>query len=87
MFTYNCEDAYVTELSRTGFELVFDTELENNIGTAEELINKTIENTDWRFNKEKSNIIYQKTEEPVYEAQTLSSFNATRAPSGEFIEI
>ena len=87
LFTYSCEDAYVTELSRTGFELVFDTELENNIGTAEELIDKTIENTDWRFNKEKSDIIYQKTEEPVYEAQTLSSFNATRAPSGESVEI
>lgn len=87
LFTYNCEDAYVTELSRTGFELVFDTELENNIGTAEELINKTIENTDWQFNKEKSDIIYQKTEEPVYEAQILSSFNATCALSGESVEV
>jgi hypothetical protein len=36
--TYTCEDAYITELSRTGFELTFATELENNIGTAPELI-------------------------------------------------
>ena len=40
VISYTCVDSYVTELSRTGFELEFATELENNIGTAEELINK-----------------------------------------------
>lgn len=76
-FTYNCEDAYVTELSRTGFELVFDTELQNNIGTAGELVAATLENTDWRFD-ENSDAIYQQLEEPVYEVVTLNNFDATK---------
>ena len=49
VFSYSCEDAYITELSRTGFELTFATELENNIGTAAELVEKVLENTDWTF--------------------------------------
>ena len=76
-FTYNCEDAYVTELSRTGFELVFDTELQNNIGTAGELVTATLENTDWRFD-ENSDAIYQQLEEPVYEVVTLNNFDAIK---------
>ena len=72
LFTYTCEDVYVTELSRTGFELTFATELENNIGTAKELVNQVIENTDWRYDEDNSDKIYQETEEPVYEASMLS---------------
>ena len=71
LFSYICEDAYITELSRTGFDLTFATELENNIGTAQELVEKVIENTDWRFDKDGSQSIYQETEEPVYETITI----------------
>ena len=71
VFSYTCEDVYITELSRTGFDLTFATELENNIGTAKELVEKVIENTDWRFDNEGSQTIYQETEEPVYETTTI----------------
>ena len=79
-FTYTCEDQYLTELSRSGFSLEFNSELQNNIGTAEELINKTIENTDWQFDSENSDIIYQTLEEAVYETVVLSSFQAKKEP-------
>ena len=77
--TYTCEDCYITELSRTGFELEFATELENNIGTAQELVEKVIEDTDWQFDKT-SDKIYQLTEEPVYEVTALTDFNAKECP-------
>jgi hypothetical protein len=32
-FTYTCKDLFLNELSKTGFELEFDTELGNNMGT------------------------------------------------------
>lgn len=80
LFTYNCEDAFITELSRNGFNLTFATELENNIGTARELVEKTIEDTDWRFDEEGSDFIYQKIEEPVYEVAVSNSFNALQNP-------
>ena len=80
LFTYNCEDAFITELSRNGFNLTFATELENNIGTARELVEKTIEDTDWRFDEEGSDLIYQKIEEPVYEVVVSNNFNALQNP-------
>lgn len=87
LFTYTCEDAYITELSRTGFELVFNTELENNIGTAPELIKKVIENTDWQFDEENSDVIYQETEEPVYEATLFNNTAVYRDPDGRRMQI
>lgn len=80
LFTYNCEDSYITELSRNGFELEFATELENNIGTAQELVTKTLENTDWMFDEEGSDFIYQETEEAVYEVTILNDFTAYLNP-------
>lgn len=87
LFTYTCEDAYITELSRTGFELTFATELENNIGTAQELVERVIENTDWQFDEENSDIIYQETEEPVYEAMLLNNAPVYRDPDGRRMQI
>lgn len=80
LFTYTCEDAFITELSRNGFNLTFATELENNIGTAPELVEKVIEDTDWQFDAEGSDIIYQKIEEPVYEVVVSSNFSALQNP-------
>ena len=79
VFSYTCEDSYITELSRSGFELVFATELENSIGTARELIESTVENTDWQFDEE-SDQIYQLTEEPVYVATLKSDIVGIKCP-------
>ena len=77
--TFTCEDLFVNELSKTGFNLEFDTELENNQGTVFELAEKTLIDTDWNLvqpsdesfpiidGKEFApDIIKQYTEEPVY---------------------
>lgn len=82
VFSYTCEDAFITELSRTGFNLTFATELENNIGTAKELVEQVIKDTDWQFDESGSDIIYQETEEPVYEVTILNNFSATKDPNG-----
>ena len=80
VFNYVCEDSYITELSRTGFELEFATELQNNIGTAQELVEKVIDGTEWQYDEEGSDVIHQETEEAVYESTTLNSFTAQKAP-------
>ena len=86
VFSYTCEDTYITELSKTGFNLVFDTELQNNIGTASELIQSVIDDTDWRIDPN-SQPIYQITEQPVYEVTILHSFEAEKCPNGEQVTI
>lgn len=84
-FSYTCEDQYLTELSRTGFELEFQTELQNNIGTAQDLVEKVIDKTDWQFLE--GDKIYQEIEEPVYEVRIESNFNALKIPNNIFESI
>ena len=36
--TYTCQDLYINELSKNGFNLTFDSELGNNEGTAQERV-------------------------------------------------
>ena len=84
-FTYTCEDMYLTELSRTGFELEFQTELQNNIGTAKDLVEATLKNTDWQYLE--GDTIYQETEEAVYEVLVLSDFIAIKNPDDQEVNI
>lgn len=70
--TYTCKDLFINELSKTGFDLIFDTDLKNNAGTITELANTILKDTDWQLGE--SDIIKQYLEEPVYEVNVVSSF-------------
>lgn len=63
---YTCTDAFVLELSKIGYNLTFDAELNNNQGTAKELVQKTIENTDWQLGEIDAG--KQLIAEPIYQA-------------------
>jgi hypothetical protein len=62
LYTYELEDAFVHELSRNGYEVVFDEQLNNNVGTALELGNKAMAGTGWTV---ESDLIVQKNEEAL----------------------
>ena len=64
--TYTCTDLFINELSKTGFDIELDPELNNNQGTAVELAQKVLEGTDWVVNVGESDNIQQTKEEPVY---------------------
>ena len=68
--TYTCSDLFVNELSKTGFNLEFNTDLNNNQGTAQELAEKVLEGTDWKLDIQKSDHILQTIEEPLYKTIT-----------------
>lgn len=74
--TYTCSDLYVNELSKTGFSLEFDDELNNNQGSIQELAQKVLEGTDWTIDFENSDHILQTIEEPLYRATSLVDFAA-----------
>ena len=65
-WTYTCVDAFVLELSKIGYNITFDTELNNNQGTALELAKETVKNTDWRVKS--ANTGKQLVAEPIYKA-------------------
>lgn len=62
--TYNATGLFINELSKTGFELIFDAELENGQGTAEELIERTLKGSDWQLGS--SDILVEKNIEVLY---------------------
>ena len=82
--TYTCEDLFITELSKNGYNLQFSNELQNNIGTAGELAQQILDGSGWLFDEENSAHIIQKTEEPVYEVIVDNTVSAIKqSPDGD----
>jgi len=46
-YSYTCTGLAANELGKTGFSIELDTELENNIGTVQQLGEKILEGSDW----------------------------------------
>jgi len=65
-WTYTCTDAFVLELSKQGYNITFDSELNNNQGTATQLAKETLKDTDWLVGGK--DIFKQLIEEPIYKA-------------------
>ena len=80
---YTCNDAFVLELSKIGYNITFDSELNNNQGTARELAEKTIKDTDWRIPEDGVNIGKQLVAEPVYNGIIEVPFEALNTDTGE----
>lgn len=49
VFSYTATDCYINELSKNGFNLEFAQELDNNQGTASELGQAVLADTDWQL--------------------------------------
>lgn len=74
--TYVCKDLFINELSKTGFNLEFDTELENNMGTVQELAERIVDGTDWQVDNNNSDIVLQESQEAVYVGMSQNGFDA-----------
>lgn len=73
--TYTCTDMFINELSKNGFSIELDTELENNQGTITELAEYILEDTDWTVGT--SDLIKQKNEEALYVYLLANDITAT----------
>lgn len=62
LYTYKLEDAAVIELSKNGFGVTLDEQLNNNLGNSKTLAERVLEDTDWKVESE---VIVQKTEEAL----------------------
>lgn len=67
---YTAKDSNILELSKVGFNKTFNTELDNNIGNINELVQKTIDGTDWILDEDKTDKIQQWVEQPVFYGYT-----------------
>lgn len=80
-YTFTAKDLFVNELSKNGFNLIFDQELENNQGTVEQLAKVILKDTDWRVSEE-SEMIQQFQEEALYEIVLNEDIIATNILDG-----
>ena len=54
-YIYTCNDAFIEELSKTGYGLTFTDEVNGiGFGTIHELAEKILEDTDWKYMKDKT---------------------------------
>ena len=73
-FNYSLTDSFINELSKNGFNIELDTELENNQGTIKELATTVLDGTDWKVGH--VDTLVQKNDEALY---------AVKIPSGTTI--
>lgn len=84
LITYTCKDLFINELSKQGYSLEFNSELQNNIGTAAELATEVLKDSTWQYDATHSQRIIQRSEGPVYEVSVLNAFTATKqSPNGD----
>lgn len=73
--TYTCEDLFINELGKSGFELNFSDEANNNQGTIYELATAVLDGTDWQLDEENTDHLLQTQEEALYEVK-ITNMNA-----------
>ena len=81
-WTYTCNDAFVLELSKNGYNLTFDSELNNNQGTAKELAAEVLKDTSWKLG-ENPDVFKQLIAEPIYKATLRTITGIDIVPMGE----
>ena len=85
-FMYTAKDMFVNELSKSGFDIELDPELENNMGNITKLADTVLEGSDWKLGEGSSELVQTK-EEPLYEITLNQSVTALDMRSSETITI
>ena len=74
LYTYTANDYFINELSKIGYDVVLNTELENSTGTITDLAETILKNTDWEVDFENSDNIKQFNKEALYKLKILKFF-------------
>lgn len=85
--TYTCEDLFINELGKSGFELNFSDEANNNQGTIYELATAVLDGTDWQLDEENTDHLLQTQEEALYEVKITNTNALTGAYANGFLNI
>ena len=75
LYSFELEDALVTELSKNGFNVTLDPESMNNSGTAKELAEYVLQDTDWSV---ESDVFVQTVEESLVYVTTNKDISGVK---------
>lgn len=67
-YTYTAKSLFVNELSKSGFNLEFHQDLENNMGNIDYLAEQVLKESDWKL-RASGEILKQTLEEPLYQVR------------------
>ena len=84
-YTYTAYDAFVLELSKTGYNVTFNSNLNNNQGTALELVEQTLIDTEW--DAVNIDVKPPQVKEPIYNAITKVDLVAYRLDDNKEVPI
>ena len=85
--TYTCEDLFINELGKSGFELNFSDEANNNQGTIYELATAVLDGTDWQLDEKNTDHLLQTQEEALYEVKITNTNALTGIYAKGFLNI
>lgn len=85
--TYTCEDLFINELGKSGFELNFSDEANNNQGTIYELATAVLDGTDWQLDEENTDHLLQTQEEALYKVKITNMNALTGVYANGFLNI
>lgn len=85
--TYTCEDLFINELGKSGFELNFSDEANNNQGTIYELATAILDGTDWQLDEKNTDHLLQTQEEALYEVKITNTNALTGTYAKGFLNI
>ena len=74
-YSYTCTGLAANELGKTGFNIELDVELENNIGTIQQLGEAVLSGSDWQLASEGQEVIQQTNNEALYSIILTSPLN------------
>lgn len=73
--TYTAQDAYITELSRRGFNIELSTDVGENQGTIFQLTKQILKNSEWSLDEENSLVSPQTLEDVLVELEVTSQIS------------
>ena len=83
IFKYTAKELFSLELSKLGYNVTLNTDLNNNQGTVTELAKRVLEDTDWEVDEENSDLLTQYVQEPLYQVTVAGSFDAINLDTNE----
>ena len=83
IFSYECTDLFVNELSKGGYNVSLSTDLANNQGTIVDLAKTVMQDTDWQVltteDEDGSDVIRAYVQEPLYKGVLNQNINTLKA--------
>lgn len=80
--TYKCTASHIYELSKNGYGLVYNSEINNDQGTITELAASVLDGTDWYVDTETSEDILEKKRNAVYTIVTNTQISVEEVLTG-----